>query len=140
MPTLQDFRDAIETLNNTFPRPGLVLALGQPYDLHTQYATQFPDSENPGVYALVAEDGTEVLRIGKAQRLGLRFGAYFMWVNREQGRGEAKDPDYGRVRYLVTVPLPVDRAFEAPSIEEFLFRRFRKSEPSLNVRFGRLED
>src|SRR5580704_966549 len=100
MPTLQDFRNAIETLNETFPRPGLVLIPGQLYDLHTQYATQFPDSENPGIYALVAKDRVEVLRIGKAQRLGLRFGAYFMWVNREQGRGEAKDPEYGKVRYL----------------------------------------
>ncbi len=140
MPTLKDFQDAIVTLNNTFPRPGLVLAVGQLYDLHTQYATQFPDSESPGVYALVADDRKEVLRIGKAQRLGLRFGAYFMWVNREQGHGGAKYPGYDKIRYLVTVPLPVDRAFEASSIEEFLFRQFRESEPSLNARFGRLED
>jgi hypothetical protein len=140
MPTLQAFRDAIAKLNEILPRPGLVLAVSETYDLHTQFATEFPNSKDPGVYALVAADGIEVLRIGKAQELGFRLGAYFMWASRELGRGKEKHPDYERVRYIVTVPLPINRAFEASSVEEFLFREFRGSPPPLNIRLGGFED
>jgi hypothetical protein len=136
-PTLQALRDAVAELNQRFPRPGLVLVVGEPWDIHTRFAEQYPDCEKPGVYALIANDGIEVLRIGKAQHLGFRFGAYFMWANRRTGQGRTKDHEYDNVQYIVTVPLPVDRSFEAPSIEEFLLGRFRESPPRLNVRLGR---
>jgi hypothetical protein len=136
-PTLRDFRDAVTELNRTFPRPDLALIVSDCYDVRTEYATQFPASDNPGVYALIAADGIEVLRIGTAQTLGSRLGSYLAWDDRKAGSGRAKDPDYSEVRYLVTVSVPVNRAFEALSIEAFLLLRFQASPPRLNRRLGR---
>jgi hypothetical protein len=140
MPTLEAFRNAVEDLNRKFPRPELVLITGEPWDLCTQFATHFPDSESPGIYALIAGNGIDVLRIGKAQCLGYRLGAYFKRADGQRERGIAKHPGYKNARYVVTVPLPIGRAFEAPSVEEFLLGQFRWDPPSLNKILGRFED
>jgi excinuclease UvrABC nuclease subunit len=132
MPTLQDFQKTIDELNTKFPRPGLTLVVGQRYDVHTQFAEGFPNCEEPGVYALIAEDEIEVLRIGKARCLGYRLGSYFRWADREQRRGIAKLPGYEKVRYIVTVSVPADRAFEVHSVEGFLLSTLK---PSLNSIF-----
>lgn len=137
MPTIQDLQKAIDELNVRFPRPDLTLAIGRRYDVHTQFAEEFPNCEEPGVYALIADDGKEVLRIGKARCLGYRLGSYFRWADREQRRGIAKHPGYEKVRYIVTVPFPVDRAFEVHSVEGFLLGRLK---PGLNSILETFED
>ena|ERR1700733_624249 len=136
-PTLHAFVDAIGQLNETFPCPDLVLRVSELYDVRKEYGTKFPNSDSPGVYALVADDEIEVLRIGMAQTLGSRLASYFNWADREQGRARTRDLTYNDVQYLVTIPVPVNRAFEVPSIEAFLLMRFRDPKPRLNVRIGR---
>ena len=44
---------------------------------------------------------------------------------------------YADVRFILTIPLPNNRAFEAPSIESFLLFRLR---PPLNTRLKLLEE
>jgi hypothetical protein len=132
MPTFEEFERAVNELNTRYPRPGLTLTIGPMFNLHTQFAEQYPGSEQPGVYALIAEDRTEVLRIGKAKFLGHRLGNYFKWQDRSQGRGMAKEPVYGGVRYIVTVTLPPGRAFEVHSVEGFLLSKMK---PTLNSIF-----
>jgi excinuclease UvrABC nuclease subunit len=132
MATFEEFEAAINELNTKYPRPGLTLTIRPRFDLRTQFAEQYPASEDPGVYALIADNGTQVLRIGKAKCLGRRLGNYFKWQNRNQGRGMAKQTVYDGVRYIVTVPLPVSRAFEVHSVEGFLLSKMR---PSLNSMF-----
>jgi excinuclease UvrABC nuclease subunit len=138
MSTIMEFQSALDELNTRFPRPGLMLKTSQKFDIHTEFNRQFPGSDSPGVYALIANDGLEVLRVGMAQVLGNRLGQnYFGWDDWEQGRGKAKNPSYEGVRYIVTIQLPQDRAWEAGSIEAFLLGKLR---PPLNVRLGLLDE
>jgi excinuclease UvrABC nuclease subunit len=137
-PTVSDFRTAIAELNQTYPRPELHLEVDElMFDVESQYAATFPNCDRPGVYALVSRNGTDVLRVGVAQNLGYRLGAYFKWSDRLTGKGVAKDFAYADVRFVLTVPLPSNRAFEAPSIESFLLFRLR---PPLNTRLGLMEE
>ena len=132
MPTMQDLQDELDELNTRFPRPDLTLKMGSIYNLRTQYKETFPASEQPGVYGLIAEDAVEVLRIGKAKCLGKRLGNYFKYEDRQLGRGRAKQTVYDGVHYIVTIPLPLGRAFEVHSIEAFLLSKMR---PRLNSIF-----
>jgi excinuclease UvrABC nuclease subunit len=136
-PTIQDFRDTIENLNARFPRPGITLTTSERYDVYKDYARTFPNSDSPGVYALIHENESEVLRIGKARCLGYRLGAYFRWADKEAGKGMEKHPDYSKARYIVTVPVAADRAFEAHSVEGFLLGRLK---PALNKMFESFEN
>jgi len=113
------------------------LTASAPYDVYKDYAKTFPNSSDPGVYALIHEDGSEVLRIGKARCLGCRLGAYFMWEDKTAGKGMVKHPDYSKARYIITVRVPTDRAFEAHSIEGYLLGKLK---PCLNKMFESFED
>ena len=136
-PTIQQFREAIIDLNTRFPRPGVSLVCSETYDVYKDYSKAFPNSDDPGVYALIHENGSEVVRIGKAKCLGCRLAAYFMWADKLAGKAMAKHPDYRIARYIVTVAVPHDRSFEAHSVEGFLLGRLR---PALNTMFESFED
>ena len=125
MSTLTDIKAAIEDFNHRFPRPELTLSVSDPYDLFTSFFSKYPNADQPGVYILLDEAGT-VLRIGKAscgRTLGCRLSDYFKWGDKNTGRGIAKDKAFNAVRYIATIPIPVDRAFEAPAIGEFLLSK-----------------
>jgi hypothetical protein len=125
MSTLEDVTRVVAEINAQYPRPGLTLSLSEPYDLSNSFSSTYPNNGLPGVY-LLFDHGMNVLRIGKAslgRTLGGRFNDYFRWGDKAKGQGIAKDPFYASVRFIVTVGLPIDRAFEAPAIEEFMLQR-----------------
>jgi hypothetical protein len=134
MMDVERVRAAINDLNTRFPRPGnLVLKLDGPFDLLKDWrGGKYPNSGLPGVYFLF--DATErLLRIGKASCgscIGGRLGAYFRY-SPDRTYGAAKDDSYSEVRFIYSVGLPEDRAFEAAAVEEFLLSRFNPA-PLLN--------
>ncbi|WP_147383573.1 hypothetical protein [Nitrosomonas supralitoralis] len=79
-----------------------------------------------------------VLRVGKAscgRTIGHRLGDYFRWGDKVLGKGVAKNDTFKDVRYIATIAVPKDRAFEAPAIEEFLLRRLESPLNSLGMSF-----
>jgi hypothetical protein len=116
--SLDDLASRIVELNTRFPRPAMTpLSISELCDVRS--ASAWPHSGNPGVYALFNER-RELVYIGKAScnsGLGYRLGAHFFKT------GMPKAPWLQDVRYVATIPVPLDRAFEAPAIEEFLIAR-----------------
>lgn len=126
MSQIEDVILAIDEMNARFPRPGLVLKVVGPYDLKSSFRHPYPNVGLAGVYVLTSADGT-VLRIGKAscsRKLDERLADYFR-RDIEPGVGIAKNAIFNDVRYVNTIGVPLDRAFEAPAIEEFLLRRIQ---------------
>jgi hypothetical protein len=140
MSDLTDLKNLVDRYQQTIRHPSLEpLEVSGLYDL-------FPDSDNAlpgvslswndtwpgsglgGVYAFVAADG-EVLYVGKASMnsfLGARLQNYVR--NGPNGGCELKHEGWmPRPRYVVTIALPDETAFEAPSIEEFLIRELNPS-------------
>ena len=131
MPDLFALVGTLRELNEKYPRPGLPpLEMSPPYDIQLDFSKSFPNAEKPGVYILLDEN-KNVLRIGKAsckRILGQRLNDYFGWAEGRKG-GVARDERFKTVRYIVTIPVPLDRAFEAPAVEEYLIDQL---EPELN--------
>jgi excinuclease UvrABC nuclease subunit len=130
MATLNDLKREVNKLNHNFPRPGIPhLSVSTLFDLRTQYSQKWPNAEFPGVYILF-DKNKEVLLIGKAscsRTLGDRLGEKLRWKDKKIGKGgHLNNPD---IRYLATIRVPIDNAFEAPAIEEYLLKKLR---PSLN--------
>jgi hypothetical protein len=121
--TVDDLRSCLTELNEKYPRPGMApLALSELCD-STDSALPWPHAGNPGVYALF-DANRELLYIGKAscnRTLGQRLRAHF------NKNGAAKSQAFASVGYIATIPVPTDRAFEAPAIEEFLIARLNPS-------------
>jgi hypothetical protein len=120
--TLVDLQSCLEEMNKRFPRPNMPpLSVSELQDIKT--TGSWPHAGNPGVYALFNEK-RELLYLGKSScnsALGYRLGAHFDKV------GVARDPWFQGVRYVATIPVPTDRAFEAPAVEEFLIARLNPS-------------
>jgi hypothetical protein len=122
MKHLSDLHKAIDIFNEEYPRPGIKpIGLSERYDIRKDFLNRsYPNSDFPGVYILFDEN-MNILRIGKAscdRALGSRLSDYFEYGPDKEG--VAKDSDYKVVRYLMTIGLSKDRAFEAPAIEEYL--------------------
>jgi len=133
MDDLTRLKEVIEQFNQTYPRPGIRLELSDAYNLDVNFKAKerYPGSDRPGVYILLDENMV-IQRIGKAScgnDLGNRLGKYFGYA--VDGTGEAREVAYAGIRFIVTIKLPLDRAFEAPAIEEYLIGMFN---PPLNDR------
>lgn len=112
----------IEELNLKFPRPGLRLEVSEPFDTTKpwNYST-WPNNGFPGVY-LFADDNDKVVYIGKASKnISVRLGEY--WRKGPSGETESCSWKSEDVRFVYTIGLPVDRFFEASSIEEYLISK-----------------
>lgn len=117
--TLDDLRSCLAELNDRFPRPGMAALSVSELCYVRDPAAPWPHAGNPGVYALF-NDNRELLYLGKAScnsDLGYRLRAHF------DKTGAAKASWFESVRHLATIPVPTDRAFEAPAVEEFLIAR-----------------
>ena len=116
---LEDLCAVLAELNERYPRPGMAsLSFGDLLDVRDADAA-WPDAGKPGIYAMFGEDRS-LLYLGKAScnsNLGRRLGAHFDRL------GASRGPKFTKVRYVATVGLPPDRAFEAPAVEEFLIAR-----------------
>ena len=110
---------ALEELNSKYPRHNLNLTLSEPYDTNNSWDhSSWPDNGLPGIY-IFADENKKVLYIGKSSKsISNRLSAY--WCKGDNGETKSKDQKSENVRYVYTIGIPCDRAFEAPSIEEFL--------------------
>lgn len=110
---------ALEALNSDFPRHNLYLEISEPFDTNNPWDhSSWPNNGLPGVYIFADED-KKVLYIGKASAtITARLSAY--WCKGENGETKSKDWKSENIRYVYTIGIPRNRAFEAPSIEEFL--------------------
>ena len=118
----EDVRGAIEKLYEFAPRPNIEgLIISKPYDLETDWPDQYwPNTDLPGVYLFANEEG-KTLYIGKAScnsTVGYRLGAY--WKNSPEKKALPKTEKAKGVRYVSTITIPQEYAFEVPSIEEWL--------------------
>ena len=122
----KDVQLALDELNNKFPRPNLTLKISDKiYDLEKDWPDEYwPGIGLPGVY-LFADENRKTRYIGKSSSdLGKRLGDYW-----KDGNGKAvprNDKSKG-IRYIATITVSEDRAFEAPSIEEWLIREIKPS-------------
>ena len=136
---IKDIENAINELQKGLKFPNCNLKLSKKYDLlHADYNKDpYPNCEDPGVYLLLDEE-ERVLYIGKAScknTLGERIGSYFKKDPEDSNRGLAKDRDFEKVRYIVTIPLR-DHAFVAPLVEEYFLYHSTAIQPRLNTNKG----
>jgi hypothetical protein len=125
MKGLVELKAALDEFNKNYPRPNMPeLEISDVYDLDKDWTNSYPNATLPGIYVFFDKKGY-LLYIGKVSRknvLGRRLSAYF--GHDDKGSWKLHKPDewepYGELRYIVTIPLPVDRSFEAPAIEEYL--------------------
>lgn len=125
MTTYSDLKKFIESFNAEFPRPNLNLTLGELSPVVTDQMWQ--NADKPGLYFLF-DQTQKLLYIGKASfgsNIGVRIGERFSSKD-----CSCIDPRFEAVTCLATIALPRDRAFEAPSIEEFLISHIK---PQLNT-------
>lgn len=133
MANLQALTDAINELNRTYPRPSLPpLVPSEPYDLENHWPAKYPSSDSPGVYVFVDESQT-VAYVGKAScnnTIGKRLGDYIK-KDQADGKPQFKSDKWAdeKLRYIVTIGIESEHAFESGAIEEFLLYRLK---PRLN--------
>ncbi len=128
MKGLEELRAALDQFNKKYPRPNMPeLKVSDLYDLDKDWAKSYPNATLPGIYVFF-DKNKNLLYIGKVSRknvLGQRLSTYFGhddkngWKLHEPHEWES----YGYPRYIVTIPLPADRSFEAPAIEEYLIAK-----------------
>ena len=122
----QDVQCALDKLNDKFPRPNLMLEMTDVYDLEKDWNESYPGVGLPGVY-FFADENRKTQYIGKSSsELGKRLGDYWKDGN---GKAVPKNDKSKGVRYIATITVSEDRAFEASSIEEWLIREIKPKPP-----------
>ena len=107
--------------------------LSERYDLHKQWnTTSFPNAANAGCYFIFGRDGT-LLYVGKASlgsTVGRRLSTYFHWNTDDEVLAHSHDGwEDSQPSFVRTIP--VLKAYQAASLEEFLIDRLQ---PSHNTR------
>ena len=115
---------ALDDLNCKYRRNDLKLELSKPFDTDNPWDySSWPNNGLPGVY-IFTDKNKKVLYVGKASAtISARLSAY--WCKGDKGETKSKDWKSKNIRYVYTIGVPNDRAFEAPSIEEFLIREVK---------------
>lgn len=121
---MKNLIESLNLLNNKYPRPNLFLEVSEPFDTNNPWShSPWPNNGRPGVY-IFADENNRVLYIGKASvTISSRLSAY--WCKGKNGETKPKDWKSENIRYVYTIGIPNDRAFEAPSIEEFLISQLK---------------
>ena len=121
----EDVKKALEEFKVKFPKPDLNLKISEVYDIHEDFKNNkyYPNSHLPGVYLLADEKKkTQYIGMGRTKEgVGKRLGDH--WKKDDNGNAVAKSPTSEGIRYLATITVPEDRAFEVPSIEAWLIRK-----------------
>ncbi len=130
--TIDALTGALMEFNGRYARPGIgPLYLSEPCGLDEHWSEEYwPYSTLPGVY-VVYDDHNKLIYIGKASldaTLGSRLGAHF---SRSSDGSAEPPPGWKGAKYVRTIPLPHEHAFEAPAIEEFLITRLEARENKL---------
>jgi hypothetical protein len=124
--------EAVEFMNSHFPRPRFFLFTDGPCDLEQDELYFLPSADLPGVYLFFDSNG-KILYIGKAsnkQYLAHRLKLYLILKGDRKGFICRSDSRLQHLfRFVITIPVPRDQAFEAAAIEEYLIGRLQ---PPLN--------
>ena len=136
MKKLNDLLDAIKEFEMKYRGQGLVtFDVSALYDLFPdddgQHANlighkwskteRWPHTDRAGVYA-VLDSSLHLLYIGESSWLGNRLSAYFKYA--EDSGCRVVHPNWSaRPRYVLTVAIASDTAFERFSLEQYLIRR-----------------
>lgn len=124
---MDEFRKSVRTYTARYSLVGAEVD-NKPYDLIESWTvnSSWPNAEYQGVYAIFCAD-KRLLYVGKASlggTIGRRLSTYF--IDNPDGPGAATKPghSWSRVpRYVLTTK--VDKAWEAPSLEEYLIEHLR---------------
>jgi hypothetical protein len=102
-----------------------IFKLSEPYDVDSVSKEQYPNSDRQGCYAIFTASD-ELLYIGKASNynvMGFRLGAIFH-RNADKTAYVARG-DFGGKKPQIIRTIPVNKPYEAPSLEEFLIRELQ---------------
>jgi hypothetical protein len=143
MPFISEALDKVREYSDTYRHPDRdPLEISDEYDLFPSIGTDdpacsgwpdtYPKANRQGVY-LISDKDRKLLYVGKASlgnTLGARLSSYFSYDADGKSckiihkSNWSEDP-----RFLITVVVPSEAAFEAPSLEEFLITSFRGDLP-----------
>ena len=118
--TIDALAEALMLFNGRMLRPGMgPLFLSERCDLDGGWSNEYwPYSTLPGVYVVYSETN-KLVYIGKtscSSNLGARLGAHF---KKGPGGTAARPEGWDEAKYVRTIPVPHEFAFEAPAIEEY---------------------
>ncbi len=126
----QDVQLVLDELNKEFPQPNLTLEMTDVYDLQKDWNKSYPGVGSPGVY-FFADENRKTRYIGKSSsELGKRLGDY--WKD-DNGKAVPRNDKSKGIRYITTITVSEDRAFEASSIEEWLIQKIKPSRNKLGT-------
>ncbi|MEE2732512.1 MAG: GIY-YIG nuclease family protein [Pseudomonadota bacterium] len=119
---MERVREALRVLSVKYPRPDLKLEISEPFDTNMQWGSaSWPNNGLPGLY-IFADENDRVVYIGKGSvTISARLNGY--WRKGPNDETLSKSDISKGVRYVYTIGIPIERAFEASSIEEFLISR-----------------
>lgn len=139
MADLEALTQAIERYTKEFRGPAMgQFKMGPLYDLFPEkgaaveacqeaWPSMWPNCHDAGIYALLDEQ-LNVLYIGKASlrsSIGGRLSSYCAYNNDKTVRLKHEGYWTATPRYAWSVAVPVETAFEAPALEEFLIRELQ---------------
>lgn len=139
MAKLSDLLNSIQNYSQTYRHPKLkAFRISGLYDLFPNTGSPRPEVNHKwpdvwpylneaGIYAFLSDD-LEVLYIGKASMnhgLGYRLSNYCIYGDNKDCK--LKHKWNGNPKYIVTVAVPSDSKFEAPSLEEYLIAKISTS-------------
>ena len=116
-----DLKKVIKEFNRNHRRPHGEISLTELRDISLEARASWPSNENPGVYILL-DSNKKIIYIGKASfnnciggRLNSRFDT----------KWNPKKPESEGCKYITTIALTKDIAFEASAIEEYLLTNLK---------------
>ena len=133
MREIEKVQGCVSDYHKNYRNPALEpLSVNRLYDLQGEWLkNDIPDTERPGVYVFYDED-KNLLYIGKASwnsTVGARIASYFK-KNPETAIETLPSHNWTRdPKYVQTIP--VERAFEASSLEEYLITTLRPVDNTL---------
>ncbi|MEC8812944.1 MAG: GIY-YIG nuclease family protein [Pseudomonadota bacterium] len=115
-------REALKELKIKYPRPDLNLEISEPFDTNMPWSSaSWPNNGLPGLY-IFADENDRAVYIGKGSvTISARLNGY--WRKGPNDETLSKSDTSKDVRYVYTIGIPIERAFEASSIEDFLISR-----------------
>lgn len=129
-PTLNNARDLLKKYNEKYITN---FELGKEYALYPESDDEYgfkdcwPCNEQAGVY-LILDENKEVIYVGQAKILGIRFYYHFKPVD---GKCVLRGQWRKKPKYIVALPAPDDAKYERLSLEEYLIQNLQPIDNTL---------